>query len=103
MLASFRMKLKGSGGKSEEAQNTLRELTTIRQRYDALGTQLKSRSDKIRANSEKLAEWDLTRDALARWASHEAKRLVYIYIYIFLCFIVKYTVYMMCLLRVKTT
>uniref|UniRef100_A0A915B3J8 Microtubule-actin cross-linking factor 1 n=1 Tax=Parascaris univalens TaxID=6257 RepID=A0A915B3J8_PARUN len=70
-----RTKLKGSGGKSEEAQNTLRELTTIRQRYDALGAQLKSRSDKISANSEKLAEWDLTRDALARWASHEAKRL----------------------------
>ncbi|KHN76670.1 Dystonin [Toxocara canis] len=70
-----RMKLKGNSGKSEEAQSTLRELSAIWQRYDALGAQLKSRSDKINTNSEKLAEWDLARDELARWAVSEARRL----------------------------
>ncbi|VDK41941.1 unnamed protein product [Anisakis simplex] len=65
----------GVNTKSEETQSTIRELNVIRQRYDTVGSLLKSRSEKIISISEKLADWDLSRDALSRWVINETKRL----------------------------
>uniref|UniRef100_A0A0R3RSE7 GAR domain-containing protein n=1 Tax=Elaeophora elaphi TaxID=1147741 RepID=A0A0R3RSE7_9BILA len=69
------MKMKGSVGQSEEIQGTLREMPTMQQRYTSLGAFLRSKDEKISTDSEKLSDWDLQRDGLARWINNENKRL----------------------------
>ncbi|KAM3720341.1 Microtubule-actin cross-linking factor [Dirofilaria immitis] len=70
-----RMKMKGSAGQSEQAQVLQREISSMQQRYTSLGSFLRSKSEKISTDSERLSEWDLQRDSLARWIRNETKRL----------------------------
>ncbi|VBB27153.1 unnamed protein product [Acanthocheilonema viteae] len=69
------MKMKGSVGQSEEAQGMLREMPSMQQRYTSLGSFLRLKDEKINMDSEKLSDWDLQRDSLARWINNENKRL----------------------------
>lgn len=68
--------MKGGGGQLEQTQTVLRDEASMRQRHDSLHSLLRSRAEKISADSEQLAEWDLQRDSLARWITSEARRLV---------------------------
>lgn len=70
------MKLKGSVGQSEQAQTALCEISSLQQRYTSLGSFLRLKDEKISIDSEKLSDWDLQRDSLARWIKNENKRLV---------------------------
>uniref|UniRef100_A0AAF5PYW1 GAR domain-containing protein n=2 Tax=Wuchereria bancrofti TaxID=6293 RepID=A0AAF5PYW1_WUCBA len=69
------MKMKGTIEQSEQAQGTLREMSSLQQRYTALGSFLRLKDEKISMDSEKLSDWDLQRDSLARWINNESKRL----------------------------
>ncbi|VDK27651.1 unnamed protein product, partial [Gongylonema pulchrum] len=75
--AVARLKMKGSGaGQLEQTQATaVRDISSLQQRHDALGSLLRSRGEKISADSESLSDWDLKRDGLARWINSEIKRL----------------------------
>ncbi|VDN02146.1 unnamed protein product [Thelazia callipaeda] len=70
-----RAKMTGSVQQSEQANEVLRGITCVQQKYASLGSFLRSKEEKINLDSEKLSEWDLQRDSLARWIKNETKRL----------------------------
>ncbi|EFO27979.2 spectraplakin [Loa loa] len=69
------MKMKGCVGQSKQVQEALREMSSLQQRYSSLGCFLQLKNEKIIRDIEKLSDWDLQRDSLARWISNENKRL----------------------------
>lgn len=70
------MKLNGIAGQSNQAQEALREISSMQRRYVSLGSFLRLKDEKISTDSERLSDWDLQRDSLARWINNEYKRLV---------------------------
>ncbi|KAK6106184.1 Spectrin repeat family protein [Brugia pahangi] len=69
------MKIKGTVEQSEQVQGILREMSSLQQKYTALGSFLRLKDEKISMDSAKLSDWDLQRDSLARWINNESKRL----------------------------